>query len=46
MEKPPAEKQSYVTQMNIYLKQYNRLSDQIYKREKEEEEKARRLMEE
>ena len=35
MEKPATEKQSYVTQMNIYMKQYNRLSDQIYTQDKE-----------
>ena len=32
--------------MNIYLKQYNRLSEQIFAQKKQEEEEARRLMEE
>lgn len=45
MEEQVDEKKSYMTQLSIYMKQYNRLSEQIYQQEMDLEERERRMAE-
>lgn len=44
-EPPQNDKKSFITQFNIYLKQYNRLSEQILSQEHEREELRRQFIE-
>ena len=46
VEPEPFVKKSYFTQFNIYLKQYNRLSESITQQEKMKEDKVKESVEE